>query len=263
MNRARGLRGNVANTSQTASARALIEQASDVVAFTGAGVSTASGIPDFRGEGGLWETFDPSDFRYERFLEDPAGFWRLRAKLTRALALDEAAPNACHRALARAYHVGDLEAVITQNIDGLHQEAGVGEEDVVEVHGSTRRTRCIACGAKAPIDQALEAVDAGELPPSCRSCGGVVKPDVVLFGEQLPTEAFERARSLCRGAEVLLVAGSSLTVYPAAGLPEATLSSGGDVVIVNGDATGLDDRASVVVRGRVESVVPALFGVEA
>lgn len=252
----------MARRSGVDAARALVQEASRVVAFTGAGVSTASGIPDFRGEGGLWETFDPADFRYERFLEDPEGFWRLRAKLTRALALDEASPNACHVALARAYEAGALEAVVTQNIDGLHQEAGVPGRDVVEVHGSTRRTRCISCGERAPIGEALDAVDAGDLPPACTGCGGVLKPDVVLFGEKLPSKAFERAQALSREAGALLVAGSSLSVYPAAGLPEVTLSSGGDVVVVNTEATGLDDRASVVLRGRVESVVPALFDVE-
>ncbi len=241
-------------------ARALVEEAKSVVAFTGAGVSTASGIPDFRGEGGLWERFDPSDFRYERFLEDPAGFWELRAVLTRSLGLEDARPNACHQALAQACKEGVVEAVVTQNIDGLHQEAGVSGEDVVEVHGSTRRTRCMGCGERWPIEEALEAVDAGRVPPSCGGCGGVLKPDVVLFGERLPKDVFDRAQALARGSDVMLVAGSSLSVYPAAGLPEITLSQGGDVVIVNGEATGLDARASVVLRGRVETVVPELLG---
>jgi len=241
------------------SARAALAAADELVAFTGAGVSTASGLPDFRGDDGLWTEFDPQDFRYERFLDDPEGFWELRAELTRALNLDEAEPNACHEALAEAYRHGHLEAVVTQNIDGLHQQAGVPDEDVIEVHGSTRRTRCLDCDARAPIEDALAAVDDGDLPPACHACGGVVKPDVVLFGEQLPREAFGRAQRLCERADAVLVAGSSLTVWPAAGLPERTLQTGGDVVVVNLDDTKLDARADAVVRAPVEEAVPALL----
>lgn len=240
-------------------ARDLIQAADRLVAFTGAGVSTASGIPDFRGDDGLWTRFDPSEFRYERFLEDPERFWELRAKLTRELALDEAEPNPCHTAMANAYDAGALEAVITQNIDGLHQAAGVPNDDVIEVHGSTRRTRCVDCDDKRPIEQALDKIDAGALPPTCDACQGVLKPDVVLFGEMLPQRAFRRAERLCSEADVMLVAGSSLSVWPAAGLPQRTLQHGGDVVIVNGDPTKLDREAAVSIRGRVEEVVPEIL----
>jgi NAD-dependent deacetylase len=236
-----------------------IDEADRIVAFTGAGVSTASGIPDFRGEDGLWTKFDPSDFRYERFLDDPAGFWELRAELTRELALDEADPNPCHTALANAYETGRLEAVVTQNIDGLHQEAGIPDDDVIEIHGSTRRTRCMDCDARAPIDGALDRIDEGQVPPICSDCGGVVKPDVILFGEQLPQGAFRRAEGLSRQADVMLVAGSSLSVWPAAGLPEKTLHAGGELVIVNGDETKADRHALAAIRGRVEVIVPQLF----
>jgi NAD-dependent deacetylase len=246
-----------------AQARSAIADADSVVAFTGAGVSTASGIPSFRGEGGIWTKFDPGDFRYERFLDDPEGFWELRAELTRELALDEAEPNACHTALAEAFEAGRLEAVVTQNIDGLHQQAGVPNDHVVEIHGSTRRTRCIDCSATAPIDAALARIDEGQLPPTCPACGGVVKPDVVLFGEQLPAEAFRRAERLAGEADVMLVAGSSLTVWPAAGLPERTLAAGGDLVVVNTEPTKADDRARAAIRGRVEAVVPRLVGGDA
>ncbi|MDX1611549.1 MAG: NAD-dependent deacylase [Candidatus Thermoplasmatota archaeon] len=239
--------------------RELLEQAEHVVGFTGAGVSTASGIPDFRSEGGLWDTFDVREFTFQRFQRDPAGFWELRAELTRALKLDEVAPNPCHVAMAEAVQADAMQAVITQNIDGLHQLAGVPQDKVLEVHGTTRRTRCIKCRATQPIEDALAAVDAGTLPPSCSACGGVVKPDVVLFGEMLPADVLDRARRLARQAEVMLVAGSSLTVHPAAGLPEATLLEGGDLIIVNQDPTPLDGRASVVLRGRVEDAVPRLL----
>jgi NAD-dependent deacetylase len=243
-------------------ARSAIQDADSVVAFTGAGVSTASGIPSFRGEGGIWTKFDPDDFRYERFLDDPEGFWELRAELTRELALDEAEPNACHNALADAYEAGRLAAVVTQNIDGLHQAAGVPDEDVVEIHGSTRRTRCIDCSATAPIEDALTRIDEGEVPPTCPACGGVVKPDVVLFGERLPQQAFRRAERLTGEADVMLVAGSSLTVWPAAGLPERTLADGGELVVVNTEATKVDAKARAAIRGPVEDAVPQLFDVD-
>lgn len=248
-----------ADTAALETARDLLDAAGSIVAFTGAGVSTASGIPDFRGEDGLWTKFDPSEFRYERFLDDPSGFWELRAKLTRELALDEAEPNPCHTAMAEAYQDGRMPAVITQNIDGLHQAAGVANEDVVEVHGSTRRTRCVDCSATRPIDEALDAIDAGDLPPRCPACEGVVKPDVVLFGEQLPQGAFQRAQRLAREADAMLVAGSSLSVWPAAGLPQQTVEAGGALVIVNGDPTQLDRHADAVVHGRVEHVVPEIL----
>jgi NAD-dependent deacetylase len=244
-------------------ARGLLTDADSVLAFTGAGVSTASGIPSFRGEGGIWTRFDPEDFRYERFLDDPEGFWELRAELTRELALDEAEPNTCHTAMAEAYHEGRIEAVVTQNIDGLHQEAGVPDEDVIEIHGSTRRTRCVDCGATSPIAETMQRIDEGQLPPACPGCGGVVKPDVVLFGEQLPAEAFRRAERLAGEADVMLVAGSSLTVWPAAGLPERTLAGGGELGGVNTEPTKADDRARAAIRGRVEAVVPRLVGGDA
>lgn len=241
-------------------ARQLLQDASVAVGFTGAGVSTASGIPDFRGPGGLWTRFDPEEFTYERFQRDPAGFWEKRSKLTRALNLDEVEPNPCHRAMAQAVEADRLGTVITQNIDGLHQAAGVPDDKVLEIHGSTRQARCVGCGDREPIDTVVDRAEDGQLPPNCQSCGDVLKPDVVLFGEVLPQTVFQEAQRWADRADVMLVAGSSLQVYPAAGLPQRTLAGGGKVVIVNGDRTPLDGQAHVVVRGRVEKAVPRILG---
>ncbi len=241
-------------------ASALLQEARTIVGFTGAGVSTASGIPDFRGSDGLWTRFDPEEFTYDRFQRDPAGFWEKRSKLTRALNLEETEPNPCHQAMARAVDADRMGAVITQNIDGLHQAAGVPDDKVLEIHGSTRQARCIGCGDWEPIETVVGRAEEGQLPPDCQRCGDVLKPDVVLFGEVLPQAVFQEAQRWADRADVMLVAGSSLQVYPAAGLPQRTLAAGGQVVIVNGDPTPLDPQAEVVVRGRVEQVVPELFG---
>lgn len=240
-------------------ARQALDEADRIVAFTGAGVSTASGIPDFRGPGGLWTSFDPSEFDLERFEADPARFWTLRRELTRALRLDQAKPNPAHHAIAAAVAGERMAAVITQNIDGLHQAAGVPDERVFELHGTTRHARCMACAGRMPIEDAVAQVDAGTVPPRCPACRGVVKPDVVLFGELLPMDVFGAAEDHARRADVMLVAGSSLGVWPAAGLPHLTRECGGRLVIVNGAATPLDGDA-VVLRGRVEELVPALLG---
>lgn len=245
---------------QLADARGLIAEADQLVAFTGAGISTASGIPDFRSPGGLWSQFDPEDFHYDRFLADPKRFWTLRAKLTRALKLDEARPNAAHQAMGTAVQEGRLAAIITQNIDGLHQAGGAPDEKVIEVHGTTRHARCIKCGTRMPIAEALEQIDDGELPPYCKACMGVVKPDVVLFGEVLPFHALQRAQELAIACDVMLVVGSSLSVWPAAEVPHLVLEHGGQLVLVNDSATHVDDRAAFVLRGRVEEVVPDLLG---
>jgi NAD-dependent deacetylase len=241
-----------------ASAAASIEAAETVVAMTGAGVSTASGIPDFRGEGGLWERHDPMDFHVERFRADPAGFWADRLDLHAAIFEDaEIGPNAAHRALADLEAAGHLDELITQNIDGLHQRAG--SEEVIELHGSAARTVCRECAQRFEADPVVERARDGELPPTCEACGdGVLKPDTVLFGERLPEGAMARSRATVRDADVLLVAGSSLTVEPAASLPQEAATRGGTLVLVNLEATPLSDRADVDVRADVTEVLPRL-----
>jgi len=220
----------------------LIRANQPCVALTGAGVSTESGIPDFRSAGGIWSSYDPYEVgSIDAFRRDPARVWEFYALRLEALAA--ARPNDAHRALARLEEAGLLDAVITQNVDRLH--AGAGSRDVIEVHGSIERAECLACGTEIERE-ALRRL----LPlPRCPRCGSVLKPGVVMFGELLPEAALERATELARGAALLLVVGSSLEVWPVAGLPDETLAHGGKLAIVNRDPTRYDARAALVVHG--------------
>ena len=223
------------------------------VALTGAGVSTASGIPDFRSPGGLWERYDPSLFYIEVFHERPDYVWNLYAGLVRELW--DKKPNPAHEALAKLEEAGYLAAVITQNIDGLHQKAG--SRNVIEVHGNAYRARCVSCGSVYPISEALSMLAEGR-PPRCSRCGGLLKPDVVFFGEPLPRRAWMEAVRLASTSRVFLVAGSSLVVGPANMLPVYASRNGARLIIVNLTRTPLDGDADIVVRGRVEEVLPRI-----
>lgn len=232
-----------------------IRGAGSTVALTGAGVSTASGVPDFRGEDGIWEAeFDPSDFRIERFLSDPAGFWTDRLELHEAMFPGEIEPNAAHDALAELEGTGRLDVVITQNTDGLHQRAG--SDRVLELHGNAQRVVCMDCGGKADAGPVRERVRDGERPPRCE-CGSPLKPDVVLFGEALPEGVLADARRRATGSDVFLAIGSSLTVEPAASLPRVA-SRDGTLAILNLDPTPHDAAADVVLQADVTESLPAI-----
>jgi NAD-dependent deacetylase len=229
----------------------LIRERQPCVVLTGAGVSTESGIPDFRSPQGLWAQFDPFEYgSIEAFRADPAKVWRFYAP--RFAVLTEAEPNAAHRALARLEQAGLVRAVITQNIDLLHERAG--SRDVVEVHGSIRTSSCPGCGASYPLARVLELLADAEA-PSCPQCGAILKPDVVFFGELLPAAAIDRAFELAREAALMLVVGSALEVYPVAGLPLETLGAGGELAIVNRGPTALDARATLKVDGSAGEVL--------
>lgn len=239
-----------------------VRAADRIVAFTGAGVSTASGIPDFRSDGGVWERHDRTHFRYDRFRRDPAGFWADRLELQETMygGVDPE-PNAAHAALAGLAADGHLDAIVTQNVDGLHadaaEQAGV-EVELVELHGNARAVACQDCGERSPAEPAFERARRGERPPTCEVCDGVLKPDVVLFGERLDPADLDRARELARGADVFLAAGSSLTVEPAASLPRLAARTGATLAVVNLDATPYSGRADVEFRDDVTEVLPAL-----
>jgi NAD-dependent deacetylase len=232
----------------------LIRDHQPCVVLTGAGVSTESGIPDFRSPTGLWAQFDPSEYAsLPAFRADPEKVWRFYKP--RIAMLTEAEPNDAHRALAALERAGLVEAVVTQNIDVLHERAGT--RNVVEVHGSIRTASCPGCGASYPrrdVVAMLEEADA----PTCTVCGAILKPDVVFFGELLRPETIDRAFELARGAALLLVVGSALEVYPVAGLPEETLSAGGRLAIVNKGATPYDDRAELKLAGSAGEILGAV-----
>jgi NAD-dependent deacetylase len=234
----------------------LLRGARSAVALTGAGVSVPSGIPDFRSPGtGLWEKVDPMEVAHISVFEgDPARFWRYYRP--RFQTLGDKRPNAAHEALAELERRGLLAGVITQNIDRLHRAAG--SHEVVEVHGSIETSSCRKCGASFGLERVEELFDEGGV-AICAECGGPVKPDVVLFGELLPEAAMARAEELAEGADLMLCVGSSLAVYPVAGLPELTLAGGGRLAIVTQGPTPYDELAAVRLGGEVDEELTALL----
>ena len=233
----------------------LLRAASYAVALTGAGISTPSGIPDFRSPGkGMWEQVRPMLVAsIWAFRLRPRAFYNWMRPL--AYTILEAKPNTAHRSLADLETASRLKAVITQNIDGLHQAAG--SRRVFELHGHVRTATCLDCGLTVDSGPLIEEFLAGKV-PCCEECGGLVKPDVVLFGEMLPASVFFAAQMECEQCDLLLVAGSSLQVAPASELPLVALESGADLVIVNLGPTPLDSQASVVVRQDVARALPAI-----
>jgi NAD-dependent deacetylase len=234
-----------------------ISAAGSVVALTGAGVSVPSGIPDFRSPGtGLWERVNPMEVAHiDVFQEDPERFWSFYGQ--RFAALEDKQPNAVHRALVELEAAGLLDAVITQNIDMLHRRAGTRE--LVEVHGSIEFCVCLQCGARVTLAQARERLAADQHGvPRCERCSVPLKPDVVLFGEMLPTAAIDRAQALCASADVLMCIGSSLEVQPVASLPLLTKRAGGVIAIITQGPTPLDGLASVRLHGDLEDEMAAL-----
>jgi NAD-dependent deacetylase len=234
----------------------LLSSARKGVALTGAGVSAESGIPTFRGAGGLWTQYDPVKVAsIEYFMADPSAYWKVSKDRGRvALA---ARPNPGHHALATLEAAGHIAAVVTQNTDGLHQESG--SRHVIEIHGSSRTVQCLDCGNREPrvdVQARLEV----EMPPRCKVCGGTfLKPTVVLFGEPMPQAAVAEAFALAREADVVLVVGSSLVVYPAADIPLVALRSGARMIVINAEPTPFDELAEVVIHGRSEEVLPEII----
>jgi NAD-dependent deacetylase len=239
--------GEVA-TNQAERLAELLRESSCTVALTGAGISVPSGIPDFRTPGeGIWEKVDPMEVAHiDAFRHDPSRFWGFYRQRLRALA--DVQPNGAHRVLAELERRGLLEAVITQNIDTLHHKAG--SERVIEVHGSIRTSSCQGCGAEFPLER-VESLFGEEGAAVCAECGGHVKPDVVLFGELLPTEAIAEAEALAARAELMLCVGTSLEVYPVAGLPSVTMRNGGRIAVITKGPTPFDDDAAVRMDGDV------------
>jgi NAD-dependent deacetylase len=243
--------------------RGWIEAAQRIVVLTGAGISTDSGIPDFRGPKGVW-TLNPkaermSDIRY--YTTDPE-VRRLSWQSRLAHPAWTADPNAGHRALAALEQRGRLHALITQNIDGLHQRAGVSADKVLEVHGTLHQVMCLSCGWRGPMQQTLDRVRAGEEDPECLACSGLLKSDTISFGQQLIPEVIERAMTVAGEGDLFVAIGTTLQVYPVAGAVPKALDAGARVVIINAEATQFDDVADAVVRLPIGDVLPRLFGAD-
>lgn len=238
---------------------AWLRESRSTVALTGAGVSTESGIPDFRGPNGIW-TRDPKSERLSNI-----GYYIANAEIRRESwrrRLDHpawgATPNAAHRALAALEAAGRLDLLVTQNIDGLHLAAGSSPERLVEIHGTIRETACLACGDRRPMRETLDRVAAGDPDPACERCGGILKSATVSFGQNLDPDLLARAEEAAAGAELFLAIGTSLTVYPVARLPEIALDAGARLAIVNAEPTPLDDLAHAVIRGQAGEVLTGL-----
>lgn len=238
---------------------AWLARARSVVALTGAGTSTESGIPDFRGPEGVW-TRDPRAERLSNigyYLADPAirrESWQRRLEHPAWVA----EPNAAHRALAALDTSGRLDLLVTQNIDGLHLAAGSSPERLVEIHGTIRESACLGCGDRRPMTQTLDRVRTGEPDPACLACGGILKSATISFGQNLDARDLARAEDASSSCDLFLAIGTSLTVYPVARLPELAMNAGARLVILNAEATPLDDRAHAVLRGRAGDLLPSL-----
>ena len=239
--------------------RRWVDQSTRIVALTGAGISTESGIPDFRGPQGLW-TKNPKAERLsniQHYMSDPEVrrlAWQSR--------LDHpawhATPNAGHRALVELEQRGTLHAVITQNIDGLHQQAGHAPDMVIEVHGTMREVMCVECGWRGPMRLALDRVRAGDTDPPCARCGGILKSATISFGQSLDPDVIQRAMRAAQRADLLLAIGTSLQVYPVAGAVPVAKATGARIVIVNAEPTPFDDIADAVLREPIGEILPVL-----
>jgi NAD-dependent deacetylase len=233
----------------------LIIESKKVIVFTGAGISTESGIPDFRSPGGIWSRYDPEDFTIQKFLSGPAArktIWKMSAE---SGLLTEAEPNPAHYAIAELYQLGKLDCVITQNIDNLHQKAGVPEDKVFELHGNTRWAVCLGCRRRFPMPEVLQKIKAGIEVPDCPECQGILKPGAVFFGEALPQETLREATRRSQNCDLFIVIGSTLLVYPAAYMPTYAREAGARLAIVNLTPTPLDQYAAVVIRGGAGEVM--------
>jgi NAD-dependent deacetylase len=243
----------------------LIEEASDllasarnIVAFTGAGHSTESGIPDFRGRDGIWTKYDPDDFTYQKFLNDPEARKRIWRGMSMFGKVGQVEPNPGHYALAELDGLGKLDCVITQNVDGLHQKAGVPDKKVIELHGTTRYVKCLSCGKRYPSEEIAKKLEEGMEDPVCDDCGGMLKPAAVFFGEPMPMRETAEAQRRSQGCDLMMVLGSSLVVYPAAYMPAYAVESGAKLVIVNLDPTPMDEYSQVCIYEMVGQVLPRI-----
>lgn len=242
---------------QLQDATELMKQAQRIVVLTGAGISTESGIPDFRSPGSIWQQLPPVN--YHDFIskqEARQHYWQTRRNLSAQVL--SARPNAAHLALADLESKKRLLGIITQNFDGLHHDAGNNPEHIVEMHGTSRAAACTLCGKRSSIKELQQRIDAGEVDPLCPDCGGFLKAATILFGQRVPVEELTRARELALSCDLFLVVGSSLKVTPAATLPRLALKNDVPLIIINLQPTPLDDYAEIVINEKAGVVLPSL-----
>jgi NAD-dependent deacetylase len=233
----------------------LIIESQKVIVFTGAGISTESGIPDFRSPGGIWSRYDPEDFTIQKFLSSPAArktIWKMSVE---SGLLTEAEPNPAHYAIAELYQLSKLDCVITQNIDNLHQKAGVPEDKVFELHGNMQWVVCLSCRKRFPMSEVLQKIEEGIEVPDCPDCQGILKPDAVFFGEALPQETLRDAIRRSQNCDLFIVIGSTLVIYPAAYIPTYAGEAGAKLAIVNLTPTPFDHYAEVIIRGKAGEIM--------
>ena len=242
----------------------LIERAADLIlksgritVFTGAGMSTESGIPDFRSPGGIWSKADPDEFTIQRFMsskESREKHWKLFSDTGLTLDME---PHPGHCAIAEMEKLGKLQCVITQNVDNLHQKAGCSPERVFELHGNMQRVICMNCKQMTPMTDIIRRLE-NESDPECKLCGGILKPDAVFFGESLPQQVLIEAAEYARSSDLFIVVGSTLVVYPAAYMPVYALEAGAELIIVNLSSTPLDEYADVRIKGKAGEYMPEI-----
>jgi len=247
-------------TRQIEKVASLITDAQRVLVFTGAGVSTESGIPDFRGTDGIWQKYDPEDFTIQKFLSDEQvrkKQWQLLS--SGDLSMTRVQPNPAHLAITELEDMGKLYAVVTQNVDGLHQKAGLPQEKVFQLHGDLSHAVCLGCGRRYPMEMVAEWLKQGMEDPACHLCMGMLKPDAVLFGEQLPIKVLMESERRSKKCDVCVVLGSTLSVYPACLIPQYAAQAGATLVIINIGPTELDHLAHVRIEGKAGDIAPQII----
>ena len=227
------------------------------VFFTGAGASTESGIPDYRSQGGIWDKFRPVYFdEFMSSKESRKEYWRRWVALYQGILAAD--PNPAHVSLVRLHDLGLLQALVTQNVDGLHQASGLPDEKIIELHGNTRRIRCMSCQAITPTDDVQQRLAAGDPAPECK-CGGYLKPDTISFGQAMPVAAVERAAALAQDCDFFMVVGSTLLVQPAANMPYYAKHNGAFLAVINLSETPCDNMCDVLIRGKAGSVLTKIL----
>ncbi|MCP4682758.1 MAG: sigma factor regulator FecR [Desulfobacterales bacterium] len=234
----------------------MIANAQKILVFSGAGLSTESGIPDFRSPGGLWEKYDPSDFYYQKIISDErarAKYWEMIADVYEIM--KGALPNHAHMAIKTLEDTGKLAVIVTQNIDGLHHLAGNSPDKIIEIHGTVATVSCLSCGKSYGKDEIIKRLKSGVKVPYCDDCSGILKPDSISFGQAMPEDKMARAFKIAGASDLCIVLGSSLVVYPAASVPSHAIQSGAGLMVINRETTPIDGQADLVIHDSVSKAL--------